>query len=218
MCYYGLGGDLVSSVLIETKTEPNTSDHVPVTALLTLTPKYIELKTTTFQCKPKWDKCNEEVFKKHISEWLRPFDSLYISYSKELDILYPLSHLNAVLKSATEVSIPNHKSSIKFKDRKHRPWSERIHDAVRRNRLAWREWRKVDSPQDPNNPHFASMRVVVVFGLNDPLRQYFSRYRVVSQREGERRERIDESKNVQTTPTRTYCKSNRPLPYSNPNK
>ena len=28
---------------------------------------------------------------------------------------------------------------------------------------------------------------------------------------------IDESKNVQTTPTRTYCKHNRPLPYCHPN-
>ena len=27
---------------------------------------------------------------------------------------------------------------------------------------------------------------LVVFGLNDPLRQYFSLYQVVSQREGER--------------------------------
>ena len=32
------------------------------------------------------------------------------------------------------------------------------------------------------------------FGFNGPLRQYFSLYRAVSQREGERRERIDESK------------------------
>ena len=31
-----------------------------------------------------------------------------------------------------------------------------------------------------------------------------------------RRERIEESKNVQTTP-RTYCKRNRPLPYYHPN-
>ena len=51
------------------------------------------------------------------------------------------------------------------------------------------------------------------FGFNGPLRQSFSLYRAVSQREGERGERIDESKNVQTTPTRTYCKRNRPLPY-----
>ena len=32
-----------------------------------------------------------------------------------------------------------------------------------------------------------------------------------------RREKIEESKNVQTTPTRTYCKRNRPLPYYHPN-
>ena len=54
-------------------------------------------------------------------------------------------------------------------------------------------------------------------GFNSPLRQYFSLYRAVSQREGERGKRIDESKNVQTTPTRTYCKCSRPLPYCNPN-
>ena len=30
---------------------------------------------------------------------------------------------------------------------------------------------------------------LVVFGLNDPLRQYFSLYRVVSQREGERKQK-----------------------------
>ena len=59
--------------------------------------------------------------------------------------------------------------------------------------------------------------LVGCFGFNGPLRQYFSLYRAVSQREGERGERIDESKTVQTTPTRTYCKRNRPLPYCNQN-
>ena len=59
--------------------------------------------------------------------------------------------------------------------------------------------------------------LVGCFGFNGPLRQHFSLYRAVSQREGERGERIDESKNVQTTPTRTYCKRNRPLPYCNQN-
>ena len=58
---------------------------------------------------------------------------------------------------------------------------------------------------------------LVGFGFNGPLRQYFSIYRAVSQREGERRERIDESKNVQTTPNGTYYKCNRPLPYCNQN-
>ena len=54
---------------------------------------------------------------------------------------------------------------------------------------------------------------LVVFRFNGPLRQYFSLYRAVSQREGERGERIDESKNVQTIPSRTYCKRIRPLPW-----
>ena len=58
--------------------------------------------------------------------------------------------------------------------------------------------------------------LVGCFGFNGPLRQYCSLYRV-SQREGERGEKINESKNVQTTPTRTYCKCSRPLPYCNPN-
>ena len=36
-------------------------------------------------------------------------------------------------------------------------------------------------------------------------------------KEREKEERIVECKNVQTTPTRTYCKCSRPLPYCNPN-
>ena len=59
--------------------------------------------------------------------------------------------------------------------------------------------------------------LVGCFGFNGPLRQYFSLYRAVSQREGERGERTDENKNVQTTPTRTYCKRSRPLPYCSQN-
>ena len=56
--------------------------------------------------------------------------------------------------------------------------------------------------------------LVGCFEFNVPLRQYFSLYRAASRK---RRERIDESKIVQTTPTRTYCKHNRPLPYYHPN-
>ena len=76
----------------------------------------------------------------------------------------------------------------------------------------------------PDHPRRTKIKVppwdgwlVGCFGFNGPLRQYFSLYRAVSQREGERGERIDESKNVQTAPTRTYCKRNRPLPYCNQN-
>ena len=59
--------------------------------------------------------------------------------------------------------------------------------------------------------------LVGCFGLNGPLRQYFSLYRAASQREGERGKKVEESKNVQTTPTRPYCKRSRPLPYCHPN-
>ena len=59
--------------------------------------------------------------------------------------------------------------------------------------------------------------LVGCFGFNGPLRQYFSLYQAISQREGEIEEKIEESKNVQTTPTRTYCKRSRPLPYCHPN-
>ena len=59
--------------------------------------------------------------------------------------------------------------------------------------------------------------LLVGLGFNGPLRQYFCLYRAVSQREGEREEWKDESKNVQTSPTRTYCKRNRPLPYCKQN-
>ena len=71
----------------------------------------------------------------------------------------------------------------------------------------WKELNKLD------HPILEVGWLVGCFGFNGPLRQYFSLYRAVSQREGEREEkRIDESKNVQTTPARTYYKRSRPLP------
>ena len=48
-----------------------------------------------------------------------------------------------------------------------------------------------------------------LLGINCPLRQYFSLYRAVSQREGER---IDESKNVQTTPPAPTASAIGPCP------
>ena len=55
------------------------------------------------------------------------------------------------------------------------------------------------------------------FEFNGPLRQYFSLYRAVAQSEVERKEVIDERKNVQTTPSRTYYQRNRPLSHYYPN-
>ena len=59
--------------------------------------------------------------------------------------------------------------------------------------------------------------LVGCFGFNGPLRQYFSLYRAVSQREGERGEkeqmRVKMSKQPPPAP---FCKRSRPLPYCNP--
>ena len=54
--------------------------------------------------------------------------------------------------------------------------------------------------------------MVGCFGYNGPLRQYFSLYWAVSQRKREIRERIDESKNVQTTPPAPTASAIGPCP------
>ena len=54
-------------------------------------------------------------------------------------------------------------------------------------------------------------------GAQRPFETYFSLYRAVSKRGRKKGEKKDELKNDQTTPTRTYCKRNRPLPYYYPN-
>ena len=54
--------------------------------------------------------------------------------------------------------------------------------------------------------------LVGCFGFNGPLRQYFSLYRAISQRAGERRERIDESKNVKSTPPAPTASATGPFP------
>ena len=58
--------------------------------------------------------------------------------------------------------------------------------------------------------------LVGCFGLN-----FETVFQSISGRLPERgrkkREMIDKRKNVQTTPTRTYCKRSKPLPYSTPN-
>ena len=57
-----------------------------------------------------------------------------------------------------------------------------------------------------------------VFWVQRPFETVFQSISGRLPKRGRKRtERIDESKNVQTTPTRTYCKCSRPLPYCNPN-
>ena len=54
--------------------------------------------------------------------------------------------------------------------------------------------------------------LVGCFGLNGPLRQYFSLYRAVSQRGRRKREHIEERKNVQTSPPAPTASAIDPCP------
>ena len=54
--------------------------------------------------------------------------------------------------------------------------------------------------------------LVGCFGFNSPLRQYFSLYRAVSQKEGEREERIDESKMSKPPPPAPTASATGPCP------
>ena len=55
--------------------------------------------------------------------------------------------------------------------------------------------------------------MVGLFGFNGPLRQYFSLYRAISQREGERKTELkDERKNIQQSPPAPTARTEDPYP------
>ena len=120
---------------METKTALNTSDHIPVCEVLKIATSDTKQVRYSVQCKPKWEKCDSLLYKKSVSHLLKPFDSFFICTNSELEILYPLCHLNAVLKVATMKSIPKYKPIIELKNRKKRPWTEKINDAVKNTDL-----------------------------------------------------------------------------------
>ncbi|MEW8547538.1 MAG: reverse transcriptase family protein [Candidatus Thiodiazotropha sp.] len=143
------GHSFVKEVTVVAECESNTSDHVPIIAVLNLPVCSQNVGNTVIKCKPKWDNCDKQEYRKFISQTLRSFDSFHISNSSELDILSPLGHLCAVLKTATEVSIPKYKPELTLKKKRCRPWSGEIQEAVKKCRLVWWDWKKDGSPNDP---------------------------------------------------------------------
>ena len=147
-----LGEELAGPVDIERSTSLNTSDHVPVNALIKI--EYSErsrVEATVIQVKPKCDKCDRTAYKRSIKQNLLKFDSFLPSLTSENDILQPLAHLNAVLKQATCQSIPNYKSNLKLKKQR-RCWTQQMQDAMKNSRLMWWEWRKAGEPEDVGHP------------------------------------------------------------------
>ena len=147
------GKKYVKSVMVETRDAQNTSDHAPVTAILRLALQSFKPEVTIVSRKPKLGKCDKQMYRQ-----LKYFDSIYIRNSSKLNILYPLGHLNAVLKVATMESIPNYKPETKLKQMKFRPWTEKIYTAAKQSKLKWWEWKKAGASRDPTAANYTRMR------------------------------------------------------------
>ena len=152
---------IVTTVAVDSKTSLNTSDHRPIvgTLSLKLTPRTGDKQAARIMCKPKWDRCDKDYYRKFVRENLLPFDSFQLSTNSSIDTLEPLSHLNAVLKQATFDSIPKFKPKLTVKEIKNRHCSKKIHEAVKACHLAWWEWRKAGEPTNKDNPTVEQRRV-----------------------------------------------------------
>ena len=70
--YTGIGADVVALVDVESHNAANTSDHVPVVAMLNLETTQTGPTERKIKCKPKWDKCDAGVYKQSVQEYQRP--------------------------------------------------------------------------------------------------------------------------------------------------
>ena len=89
--------DSVRNVTVDNRPSTNTSDHIPVIGTFHIQNKRTVNQKTKVMCKPKWEKCDKSTYKRSVRENLLPFDAFLPFATAELDILQPLSHLNAVL-------------------------------------------------------------------------------------------------------------------------
>ena len=125
--YNERGKELVTSVKVQTSFALITSDHISVVSTLSIRTGKFQPAVETIRCKPKWDKCNKQVYEQLIIKTnLQPFSTFHVQSTSKKDILQPLSHLNAVLNQATSDSIPRHRSEIKTRKLRQRSLSERI--------------------------------------------------------------------------------------------
>ncbi|MEW8542501.1 MAG: hypothetical protein AB2693_03120, partial [Candidatus Thiodiazotropha sp.] len=110
------GGQLVTAVEVDTRTATNTSDHVAVIGTLDIPTKESKKELVKLTCKPRWDKCDKTAYRQSIRENLLPFDTFLPARNGSIDVLQPLSHLNAVLRQATLRSIPKYRSEITVRE------------------------------------------------------------------------------------------------------
>ena len=63
---------LSSTVRVESYTDSNVSDHIPVYIILKIRTAKKKLKPVTVKLKPKWDKCDKTAYEEFISRQLNP--------------------------------------------------------------------------------------------------------------------------------------------------
>ena len=110
---------LIRSVRAEKYTDANTSDHIPVSATLQLRIQEKKTHAVETRVKPKWEKCDVQLYSYHIANQLHPFNQPQSDY----EFVLSLGHFVSTLKKAVNLSIPGHRDSRKVHPVKDRVWN-----------------------------------------------------------------------------------------------
>ena len=139
---------LIRTVKTETYTDINTSDHIPVTSTLKFKVIKIDKNIAEIKVKPKWEKCDTQLYSYYIANQLHPFNSPQSDY----EFVLSLGQFVSTLKNAVKISIPGHRDSRKVNPVKVRVWNEEICTAVKMCKSAWWQWRMAGEPENADHP------------------------------------------------------------------
>ena len=133
----------------------NTSDHVLITGTINISQikkKSKSLPTTTLYRKPKWNKCDDQMYLNSVDTYLDRKPKCQMDKTN-FQLVLDVMHLANVLHTATENAIPNHKANgnRNSKKRGRAPWNEEIGQASRRTKQAFHRWKIDGSIKEPRN-------------------------------------------------------------------
>ena len=98
---------LIRTIKTETCTDISTSDHIPVTSTLKFKAIEIDKNIAEIKVKPKWEKCDTQLYSYYIANQLHPFNSPQSDY----EFVLSLGQFVSTLKNAVKISIPGHRDS-----------------------------------------------------------------------------------------------------------
>ena len=170
---------LIRTVKTETYTDINTSDHISVTSTLKFKAIEIDKNIAEIKVKPKWEKCDTQLYSYYIANQLHPFNSPQSDY----EFMLSLGQFVSTLKNAVKISIPGHKDSRRVNPVKVRVWNEEICTAVKMCKSAWWQWRMAGEPENADHP------------LSQHVKKCKRNLRK-AQRQAEARRRIEQSERI----------------------